>query len=128
MPFTVNVGPYMGGQFLYGGLSTLGQSLGGGIGKAIEQYQTNQKQDAYNDLIIQHALQNNLITHDDWQKYMGSSRTQKTGIAAGIAANVTSDIQRKQAAALEEQRLASAQYRTQQAAEAAALAQQRKAA
>jgi len=104
----------------------LGQGISGGAIKAFEKAQEGQKLDAYNDMIVQNALASNEITHEDWQKYMGSSRNQKTGIAAGIAANFTHNLAKQKAAADEESRKAMAEYRTQLAATSKAQEEQRK--
>jgi hypothetical protein len=89
MPFTVNVGPYQGGNFLFQGLSGLGQAIGGGAGKALEQYQQNQKLDTFNEAVMRSAVDAGEASEDDWQKFMASSRTQKTHMAANLAASFT---------------------------------------
>jgi hypothetical protein len=98
MPFTVNVGPYQGGAYLYGGLSSLGQGIGSGISEGVKGFQQAQQDEQADNLILGHALATNQITHDDWAKYMDMGRTQKNGVVAGLARNFAMDMQQKQIA------------------------------
>jgi hypothetical protein len=112
MPFTVSPGSYQGGNFLFAGLSGAGK----GVTDALDKLNENRKLDAYNDTVVQHALANGQISQEDYDKYVGSSRTRKTGIVAGIAANFIEDYRRQELAAQEEQRKATSELRAQQAA------------
>jgi len=76
---------YIGGQLIAGGLQNLGQ----GIQSAVEEIHKNQQLDAYNDYIAQQALNSQRITHEQYDKYLGLSRQQKTGFIAGINADLT---------------------------------------
>jgi len=122
MPFTVNVGPYQGGNFLASGLSSFGQSVGSAIKDVHTQLDDQRKMEAYNDSVVQHALQNKQITMEDYAKYRDMSRTQKTGFAAAQAANFMEDFRKEQLDSLKQSReasaeatRASAELRTQQA-------------
>jgi hypothetical protein len=112
MPFTVSPSAYQGGNFLFGGLSSLGK----GVGDAIQEAQNQNKMESYNDSIVQHAYQNGQITLEDLTKYRQMSHTSKTGYAAGLAANFVEDMKREQLAAAREERQAQAQLHQQQAA------------
>lgn len=112
MPFTVNVGPYQGGNFLMQGLTNAGE----GIAKAIQANQEQDKTAAYNDMIVQHALNNGEINLEDFTKYKAMGHSAKTGFAASIAANFVEDLKREQMQGLREQRQAQAELRKQQAA------------
>jgi hypothetical protein len=99
MPFTQQVGGYQGGNFMFQGLSNLGQ----GIGKGIEQMQEAQQNEAADNL--------------------NGSRTQKNGVVAGLARNFAMDMQQQsmqakqqEMQALVEQRQAAAEQRRQQTA------------
>jgi len=124
MPFTVNPAAYQGGQFLFSGM----QGLGTGIGEAIKTIGDNQKLGAYNDFIVNTAFANGEISHDELAKYQQGSLNQKTGIAAGIAANFAHRLQLEQINAQAEQRQAMAQYRAAEAARQSALEAQSKSA
>jgi hypothetical protein len=115
MPFTVNVGPYQGGNYLFEGLSGLGKSVGSAIQTAHSELEDQQKKEAYNDAIVNHALQNKQITLEDYTKYRKMGDNQKTGFAAGLAANFMEDFRNEQLKAMQESRAASAELRRQQA-------------
>jgi len=117
MPFTVNVGPYQGGSFLASGISNLGE----GISKGLQGWQEQNKMDAYNDTIVQHAFAQGQIGLEDLTKYRQMSHTQKTGFAGGIAANFLEDYKQEQLKSLKAQRQAQAEATT-------ALTEQRQAA
>ncbi len=112
MPFTVNVGPYQGGNYLFQGLSNLGQGVGSAVKDVHTQIDEQRKMEAYNDLVVQHALQNKQITLEDFSKYRDMSRTQKTGFAAGLAANFMEDFRNEQLQSLKESRAASSESRS----------------
>ncbi|SRR5581483_1888312 len=112
MPFNAGGQVYVGGSYLAQGLGALGQGLAAGIEKA----QQAEQDEAADNLIMSHALQTGQITPDQYAQFKGMSRTQKNGIVAGLARTFAMDMQQKQMQALEEQRLAQAQLRQQQAA------------
>lgn len=119
MPFNSGGQTYQGGNYLFQGLSGLGE----GISKAIENAQNQSKMESYNDSIVQHAYQAGQVDLDQLTKYRQMGHTQKTGFAASLAANFAEDLKREQLAAaresrqgLAEQRSAEAQLRQQQAA------------
>src|SRR6266542_955374 len=111
MPFTVSPSSYIGPQLLMQGASDFGK----GIGQAFEKFDEQRKTEAYNDMIVQHAMQAGQVSLDDYTKYRGMSHSAKTGFAAGIAANFVEDLKKEQLAALKEQRQAQAELRQQQA-------------
>jgi len=112
MPFNSGGQSYQGGSFLFQGLASAGKS----VADAMEELNKDRKLDSYNDLVIQHAYQAGQIGLEDYNKYIGSSRTQKTGIAAGIAANFVEDVKRQQLDAAKEAQTALAEERSQRAA------------
>jgi hypothetical protein len=116
MGFNAGGQTYQGGSYLYGGLSNLGKGVSGGIADAMQKFDENRRLESYNDTVVQHALNAGQITHEDFDKYRGMSRTQKTGFAAGIAANFLQDYKQEQLASSREQRLATAEERRQRAA------------
>src|SRR5262245_53106512 len=62
MPFTVNVGPYQGGNFLAAGLGSLGESLGKGITSAVAERKQQQQDQAQADTIFEEWLKSNDFT------------------------------------------------------------------
>lgn len=116
MPFNSGGQTYQGGNFLFQGLASAGQGVGKGVADALDKIDQNRKLDSYNDEVVQHSFNAGQISHEDYDKYLGSSRTQKTGIAAGIAANFIEDVKREQLNSLQEQRQAQAEETRQKAA------------
>ena len=119
MPFNSGGQTYQGGSYLFSGLSGLGK----GIGEAVEKAQEQSKMESWNDSIVQHAYQGGQLDLDQLTKYRQMSHTQKTGYAASLAANFAEDMKWEQLAAVKEeraaqaeQRQATADLRTQQAA------------
>ena len=111
MPFTVNVGPYQGGQFLAQGLGNLGQ----GIGQGIQEYNKAQQEQAANDMIVDFAVKNNMLPIEERTKYTQGNANVKSGIVAGLARTFAMQQAQQQMQALEEQRKAQAELRRQQA-------------
>lgn len=85
----------MAGFDLQGSVAA-GQGVVSPFAEALRKWEDQQKTSEYNDTIIQHAFKTGLIGLDDVTKYQGASATAKTGIAAGIAANIHNDMQRAQ--------------------------------
>jgi hypothetical protein len=107
MPFTVNVGPYVGGELMARGLAQAGQNLGQGILAGYMGIQEAQKQEQADELILQHALQSGQIKPEQYAEFKDMSRTKKNGVVAGLARNFAQDVQQKQTESLVEQREAS---------------------
>lgn len=91
MPFQLFVQPKMGDYTAAAGAS---------IANSLADWKKKQDQQdtemAYNDEVVQHAIQTGRITPDEYTKYQAGSLTQKRGIAAGIAANIADDYRRGQ--------------------------------
>jgi len=62
MPFTVNVGPYQGGNFLAAGLGSLGKSIGEGVTSAVAERKQQQQDQAQADTIFEEWLKSNDFT------------------------------------------------------------------
>jgi hypothetical protein len=119
MPFTVNVGPYQGGNFLFQGMNNLGE----GIGKGIQQYQQAQQDEAADQILFKYAVQQGALNTDEQASFLNGSRSQKNGIIAGVVrqfaleqAKQEMQAKQMQLAAQEEQRRSMADLRAQQAA------------
>jgi hypothetical protein len=54
----------------------------------LDERKQNEIQDAFNQRVLDEALQNNRITHEEYDKAIGMSRNQRTGVVAGIQANL----------------------------------------
>jgi hypothetical protein len=97
MPFTVNVGPYQGGNFLFQGLSSLGQGIGGGIASASELLRKQKEDQAQSDTIFEEYLKTQKFSDDQTahkemaanaaRKYYHLSPSARKGVAAGIIQN-----------------------------------------
>jgi len=94
MPYAPGI-DYRGDQYIYQGISKLGDLFSG----AIDKTQELRKQAALNDTIVAHALNNGLINQDEYNKYVQAPWAKKQGVANGIMANMHDDWQRKQFAA-----------------------------
>jgi hypothetical protein len=81
------------GQGVAAGISTLGSAVGG----AIQKHEKDLQVDGYNDLIAQQALESGQITPEQYAKYNGMSRPNKTGFVAGINANAVNNWRQQQA-------------------------------
>lgn len=90
---------YHGDNYIYSGLNSFGANVGQALQESMKKQDELRKQTAYNDAIIAHAAQNKLIGPDELDKYQRASLTQKTGIAAGYAANIAADLARQNAQA-----------------------------
>src|SRR5947207_15239784 len=84
---------YIGGQLIGAGIQQFGQS----VADTITKLDDSRKLDAYNDAIAQQALNSGKWTHEDYDKYVGSSRTQKTGMVAGLTADFVDKWKQSQA-------------------------------
>jgi hypothetical protein len=100
MPYDPGVA-YRGDQYLFQGISGLGQSLAGGITEGIDKTEELRKKAALNDTVMQHALSTGRITQDDYNKYIEAGFNKKVGIANGVMSNIHDDWQRQQFAAEE---------------------------
>lgn len=97
MPFTVNVGPYQGGNFLFQGLSNLGQGIGGGINSAVEQRKQQQQDQGQSQTIFEEYLKSQKFSDDPTankemaathaRKFYDLSPSAQKGVAAGIIQN-----------------------------------------
>jgi hypothetical protein len=113
MPFTVNVGPYVGGQLMSQGLQNFGSSVGQGIQKAIEESRKQEEEQGADQVILNFAKQQGMVTPDMEAQYLKGSSSAKTGIVAGLVRQFAMTQQKKQVDSLEEQRQASVEERQQ---------------
>jgi hypothetical protein len=71
------------------GLGLVGvQNVAQEIAEARKRYDENQKLGAYNDSLVRHAYQTGQISLDELNDYQQAAGSKKTGIAAGLAANM----------------------------------------
>lgn len=95
------------------------------ISGAVQDWQRKQEKQqelmGYNDSVVQHAYQNGLISPEELQKYQAASLTQKTGIAAGYAANMNADLQRQQAQQQQQMQVVRTLLQSQEVAQRAPL-------
>jgi hypothetical protein len=97
MPFTVNVGPYQGGNFLFQGLSNLGQGIGGGITSASELLRKQKEDQGQADTIFSEYIKTEKFSDDETaNKEMRANKqrmfnelspSEKKGVAAGLIQN-----------------------------------------
>lgn len=99
MPYEPGV-QFIGGQLLGQGIMHAADSFA----EAMKRREELQKQGAFNDAIVGHALQSGRITQDDWNKYQEMSWTKKQGYANGLAANIADDWARQKFAADQQDR------------------------
>jgi hypothetical protein len=89
---------YIGPQLWASALSR----FGGDIGDALNKTEEIRKQNALNDPIMQHALEQGRITQEEFNKYQQANFTTKAAMANGIMANVNDEWKRAQFAAEEQ--------------------------
>jgi hypothetical protein len=106
MPFNVSPSSYIGGQLLASGIGNLGEGLAKGIGTGWESYQRAKEEQSANDIIIDYAVKNNLITPEEHTKYLEGSKSQKNGVVAGLTRTYAMDMQRQNAEAQRREMLA----------------------
>jgi hypothetical protein len=132
MPFTVNVGPYQGGNFLFQGLSNLGQGVGGGIASASELLRKQKEEQGQSDTIFEEYLKSNKFSDDpaankemaakEALKFHDLSPSAKKGVAAGIIQNWLQKYHVEQIKSMQSEataRTSEAALRTQQVAKMA---------
>ena len=93
MPYNPGIS-YVGDRYIAQAFSNLGSS----ITDTFKKIEDQQKVDAYNDLLVQHAYEKGQLTPEEVAQYNDMSPTRKTGFAAGLAANTVADWKRQQMA------------------------------
>src|SRR2546423_9931877 len=115
MPFTVNVGPYVGGQLLASGIQNFGTGISEGIQKAVEDYHKTQQEQGADQIILDYARQRNMISPQEEADYIKGSHAAKTGIVMGLTRKFALNAQDEQIKSLQAERQAQAELRKQQA-------------
>jgi hypothetical protein len=87
MPYDPGIS-YRGDQYIFSALSGLGQD----VSKAMDERKKIAQTGAYNDFIMQAARDRGQVTEDEYNRYLTASANQKTGIAAGHAAQIAADL------------------------------------
>lgn len=113
MPFTVNVGPYVGGQLWAQGLQNAGQNISEGIVKAVAESKKMEEEQGADQVIFNYAKQQGLVTPEIEASYLKGSHSAKTGIIGGLVRQYAMNIQGEQLKSLQEQRQASIEERGQ---------------
>src|SRR5262245_29981154 len=111
MPFTVSPSSYYGPQLIMQGA----QNLSEGLVKGMEEWRKAQQEQAGNDIIIDYAMKNNLLSPEEHTKFIQGNSNVKSGIVAGLVRSFALDVQRQQMEGLKEQREAMAETRLAQA-------------
>ena len=106
----------MGGQLLASGIGKLGEGISGGISTGFEQARKAQEEQSANQLIIDYAIKNNLITPEQHTQYLNGSASTKNGVVAGLTRTLAMDMQRKNAEDQRREQLARTNLLTAQAA------------
>lgn len=83
---------YRGDQYAYQAISGLGRTIGGSLEEWKKKHDEIAKGLGESDTIVNRALNSGTMSPEDYTKYIGSSASQKEGIAAGIAKNQALDI------------------------------------
>lgn len=83
---------YRGDQYAFQAISGLGRTVGGALEEWKKKHDEIAKGLGESDTIVNRALQSGTMSPEDYTKYIGSSASQKEGIAAGIAKNQALDI------------------------------------
>src|SRR6266446_7729323 len=81
MPFTQNVGPYVGGNFMFQGLS----NLGSGIAEGMQALQKAKQDAAGGDVILNIARQQGILDPATEAEYHNGNLATKNGIIANLA-------------------------------------------
>jgi len=84
MPFTVNVGPYVGGQLMAQGLSNLGQGVGEGIAAIGADIKKAQEEQGADQVLLNFYQKNGMVTPEIMNDYIRGSHTAKTSIIGGL--------------------------------------------
>jgi len=98
------------------GLNNLGSGIGEGIAKAISESKKMEEEQGADQVILNFAKQQGMVTPEIETEYMKGSHSAKTGIVAGLVRQFALSAQQKQVDSLEEQRKAQAEERQQRAA------------
>ena len=114
MPFTVNVGPYKGGDYLFQGLSNLGTGIGGGIEKATAEYKKTQEEQGADQILLNFYQNQGLVTPDVINDYTKGSHSAKTGIIAGLSRQFAQQQTQQQQQSLDAERRSEAALRQAQ--------------
>ena len=106
MPFTVNVGPYVGGQLWQEGLLQSGKNISEGIMKAVAENKKIEEEQGADQVILDYGKRIGLVTPEIEANYIKGSHSAKTGIVGGLLRQFTMKQQQDEAAALEKHRQA----------------------
>lgn len=115
MPYNPGISD-QSGQYLYGGLSSFGSSVGQGIAEAAAQLRKDQEAKGADDIILQYAKANQMLPPEAESKYLTGNISTKNGIVAGLVRKFALDMQQQQLKSLQEERAAQSQERLQKAA------------
>lgn len=94
---------YRGDEYLYQGISGAGKALGAGVQdylrkqqEAKQEMELQEKRDAQNRIILQHAQEKGLITPEQLKEFQFGNAKQRDGITAGVSATIATDLALKQ--------------------------------